>query len=92
MKTQEQDNQLLKIAKLRAGFKGHFVAYVLANAAMIGVWYFTDKKRYKYFWPKWVLLGWGTGIISHYVKAYSAEDLFSAQKEYEKLISNQIKN
>lgn len=87
MNTEEQDKQLWQIAKLRSEFKGHLATYFLVNAFLIGVWYFTED-GYGYFWPKWVLLGWGIGIVSHYVKAYYANDIFSTQKEYDKLKNN----
>ena len=37
-------------------FKGDVVAYVVINAFLIGVWAVTGLG---YFWPGWILAGWG---------------------------------
>lgn len=36
------------------------VAYVVVNAALVGVWAATGGG---YFWPGWVLAGWGAGMV-----------------------------
>ena len=46
----------------RRDFGGHLVAYVVVNAFLIGVWAMTGAG---YFWPAWVLAGWGIGLVLH---------------------------
>ena len=36
-------------------------AYVVINAFLIGVWAVTGAG---YFWPGWVLAGWGVGLFA----------------------------
>ena len=36
--------------------------YVIVNAGLIGVWAITGAG---YFWPGWVLGGWGIGLLFH---------------------------
>jgi hypothetical protein len=48
--------QLEKKNKLR----GDVVAYVVINLAIIGVWALTG---FGYFWPAWVLGGWGVLLV-----------------------------
>ncbi len=43
-------------------FVSHVVAYVVINAFLIGVWAFTGAG---YFWPAWILGGWGAGLVMH---------------------------
>jgi hypothetical protein len=38
----------------------HAVAYVVINAMLVGIWAITGAG---YFWPAWVLLGWGVGLV-----------------------------
>lgn len=46
----------------RKDFASHLVAYVVLNGFLIAVWAFTGAG---YFWPIWVLGGWGVGIVLH---------------------------
>ena len=38
------------------------LAYVVINAALVGVWAVTGGG---YFWPGWVVAGWGAVLILH---------------------------
>ena len=84
----EKDNQLWIVAKRRAAFKIGAFTYVAVNAMLVAIWYFTSGPG-SYFWPIWSMLGWGIGVISQYFHAYHGNELFSAQKEYEKLKNQQ---
>ena len=44
----------------RRDLAAHFVAYVVVNAMLVGIWAFTGAG---YFWPAWVLFGWGVGLL-----------------------------
>jgi hypothetical protein len=46
----------------RREFGSHVVAYVVVNTALVLIWAVTGAG---YFWPAWVLLGWGTGLVLH---------------------------
>ena len=43
----------------RSDLGAHVVSYVLINAMLVGIWAITGAG---YFWPAWVMLGWGVGI------------------------------
>lgn len=38
----------------------HVVVYVVVNLFLIGIWWSTGAG---YFWPGWVLGGWGIGLV-----------------------------
>ena len=70
--TEEQLREAaVKRIKKRRDFYGHVVAYVIVNAFLVLVWYFTSGS---YFWPMWVMIGWGVGL------AFNAWDVFGRRK------------
>jgi hypothetical protein len=62
MTVEENDlrSEARKRVQKRRDFAAHAVAYVVVNAAFIGMWAITGAG---YFWPAWVLLGWGIGLV-----------------------------
>ncbi len=46
----------------RRDFGSHLVAYVVVNAFLVAVWAVTGSG---YFWPIWVICGWGVGLVLH---------------------------
>lgn len=52
----------VKRLKERADLLNHLVAYFVINAALIAIWAVTG---HGYFWPGWVLGGWGIGLALH---------------------------
>jgi hypothetical protein len=51
-----------KQLQAKRDFTSHLVAYVVVNALLVGVWAMTGAG---YFWPAWVLAGWGAGLVLH---------------------------
>jgi len=51
-----------KRVEARREFGSNVVAYVVVNAFLIATWAFTGAG---YFWPVWVLAGWGIGLVLH---------------------------
>ena len=43
-------------------FVSHVVAYVVVNVFLVCVWATTGAG---YFWPAWVIGGWGAGLALH---------------------------
>ena len=43
------------------------MTYIVMNAFFIAVWALTGAG---YFWPGWVLVGWGLGVAFSAVRAY----------------------
>ncbi len=52
----------IKRLKDKSDFGKHLVTYLVINGMMIGIWALTDRG---YFWPVWVMGGWGVGLVLH---------------------------
>ena len=82
-----KDPELWEIAKKRASFKTHLITYVLVNAFLWALWFFTRSNAHApgYPWPIWTTLGWGIGLAMHYASAYIFPGINSVEQEYNKL-------
>lgn len=72
----ERDGARKRVERKRK-LRGDFVAYVVINAFLIGVWAATG---HGYFWPGWVLGGWGVLLLLdawsvYYRKPPTEEDI-----------------
>jgi hypothetical protein len=59
--------QAVKAIKRKRDFKAHLVAYVIINAFLVTIWYLNGRG---YFWPGWVMGGWGIGLAFNAWDAY----------------------
>ena len=69
--------QARKRVEKKRKFQGDVVAYIVINAFLIGVWATTGLG---YFWPGWVLGGWGVFLLLdawnlYYRKPITEEDI-----------------
>jgi 2TM domain len=64
----------------RRDFGSHVVAYVVVNAFLILIWAVTGAG---YFWPVWVLGGWGIGLVLHAWEAFVRRPVTDADVEAE---------
>ena len=82
--TFEDEDTLRKEAttrvRKRRDFGAHVVVYVVVNAMLIGIWAMTGQG---YFWPAWVLLGWGVGLILNFWDVYIRRPVTDADVDRE---------
>jgi hypothetical protein len=64
----------------RRDFVSHLVAYAVVNIFLVGVWAFTGAG---YFWPAWVIGGWGSGLVIHAWDAFLRRPLTEADIDTE---------
>ena len=76
------DNEIRLLARKRVEFRAHLFVYLVMNAALWGIWYFTGPG---YMWPIWPTVGWGVGLIFHYLFDYRQTKVMWEEEEYEKL-------
>lgn len=91
MEKEIRDPELWRIAQKRASFKYHALIYFIFNLLFWTMWYIKLRNNTTpYFdrdvipWPVWPMVGWGIGLIFHYLSAYTGKDRL-AEKEYDKL-------
>jgi uncharacterized membrane protein YecN with MAPEG domain len=48
--------------KRKRDFTQHLVSYVVINIVLVVIWAATGAG---YFWPAWVIGGWGVGLLFH---------------------------
>ena len=88
-----KDKMLWEIAGKRASFKGHLLSYILVNSFLWAIWFFSGQ-HYSgrgIPWSVWPMLGWGIGLLSHYVGAFVYPKEDAVQREYEKLKNKSVK-
>ena len=62
MDEQERREQAIKRIKEKRDFSSHLFVYLAVNALLVAVWALSGNG---YFWPMWVMAGWGIGLIMH---------------------------
>ena len=75
----ERDLAIERLKEKRE-FSQHIVAYVVINAFLVGIWAWGDRG---YFWPGWVLAGWGIGLVLHAWTLYGQKPISEAEIERE---------
>lgn len=78
----QTSDSLYNQARKRVEFKSHLFVYAVIMAALWIIWAITGQG---YPWPAWPMLGWGIGILFHYLEAYHPSRFFSLEEEYKKL-------
>ena len=71
----------IKRLKKKKDFVAHLVSYVIINAFLVAIWYFVSGRGY--FWPGWVLLGWGIGLLFNVWDVYGRRDITEADIQRE---------
>ena len=64
----------------RRKFKGDAVAYAVVNAFLVGIW---AVAGFGYFWPGWVLAGWGVLLLLDGWDAFYRHDVTEEDVERE---------
>jgi 2TM domain len=83
-----KDPQIWHLAHKRVAFKNHLAAYIVINLFFWMLWYFTGAKIHNdegVPWPVWPMMGWGIGIIFHFIAAYVNTGNTLIEREYQKL-------
>jgi hypothetical protein len=66
----------LKRLKKRREFHAHLIVYVLFNSFFVGIWAITGSG---FFWPMFILAGWGIGLVMNAWDVYRGEEFSESQ-------------
>jgi hypothetical protein len=70
-------------AEARYGFRWNLAFYIVVNAFLVGVWYFSGSGL---FWPIFSLGGWGIGVVANYWAAYGSGGESWVDRETERIL------
>lgn len=86
-----RDEKLWKAAKRRVEFKKHLLVYLVVNAGLWAIWFFSGSHHTNSFlpWPAYASIGWGIGLFFNYISAYSGIKSNMVENEYRKLVNKQ---
>lgn len=59
--------------KKKRDFKTHLVIYVAVNALLVGIWAASGTENF--FWPVFVIFGWGIGLVANAWDAYGRKPI-----------------
>jgi predicted membrane channel-forming protein YqfA (hemolysin III family) len=73
--------QARKRLEQKRDFKTHVFIYVLVNAALVAIWAIATPDAL--FWPIFVILGWGIGVLGNAWDVYVRKPVTDAEIERE---------
>lgn len=65
----------------RRGFFPHLIMYIVVNAGLVFIWTATGADSF--FWPAFVLLFWGGGLLVHAWNAFFTKPITEADVDSE---------
>ncbi len=72
--------QAIANLKKKRDFRTHVLMYVVVNAFLIGIWAVSGAD---FFWPVFVLGGWGIGLVANAWDVYGRKPISEAEIERE---------
>ncbi|GAB3756042.1 2TM domain-containing protein [Spirosoma pomorum] len=91
----QHNPDLWKQAKERVGFRMHLRTYLIITIGLWLIWAVTlfalpFRPRFYFPWPLFPTLGWGIGLVSHYLSVYRRDNQRNmVEEEYQKLLAQQ---
>lgn len=72
-----ESRRQLAVKRLRAKheFRIHLAIYLAVNALLVAIWAVSDWGQpldKGFFWPIFVIVGWGIGVVAHWYTVYHA--------------------
>jgi len=74
---EELRQEALKRIRSRRALTGSVLSYAVVNGMLVVIWALTGRG---YFWPGWVLGGWGVGLALHALSVYPPRPMISEEQ------------
>ena len=76
MTPHEEELRALAVKRLKkkSEFRGHVMIYVLVNTFLVVIWAMSGAG---YFWPAFVMGGWGIGLVANAWDVYGRGDVLT---------------
>jgi 2TM domain len=74
--------QAISSLKKKQQFRTSLIAYVLVNLLLVGIWAISGAG---YFWPIWVIGGWGLGLAFQAYDTYGRKSTVSESQVSEEM-------
>ena len=92
----ERDPRIWQLAQRRVAFKYHLIIYLIVNAFFWILWAMSNRQSdamqeaipdndSNWPWPVWPTIGWGVGLLFHFLGAYVFPRESSVEREYQRL-------
>jgi uncharacterized membrane protein len=62
----------IAVLKKQRDFRAHLLVYLLVNAGVVMIWAMTNRDTF--FWPIFLLVFWGVGVVMNGWEAYAVKD------------------
>jgi hypothetical protein len=69
-RTQGLRERAVSRLKKKRDFRIHLLIYIMVNALLVSVWAMTGSG---FFWPLFIIMGWGIGIVANAWDAYGRD-------------------
>jgi hypothetical protein len=83
---QELRSQAVERLKKKRDFKAHLLIYFLVNAFLVVIWA-VSRGDDGFFWPIFVIVGWGIGVVANAWDVYGRKPITEEEirREQERL-------
>ncbi|MGZ8751387.1 MAG: 2TM domain-containing protein [Acidimicrobiia bacterium] len=70
--TDKQREAAIERLNAKRAFQANIVSFLVVNAFLIGIWAVSGAG---FFWPVFVILGWGFGLVMHGWQVYAKKGI-----------------
>ncbi len=87
---ESKEKEVWEAAKKRVGFRRHLYTYIVINAFLWAVWFFSEHLQTQgepggVPWPVYPMIGWGIALAFQFRNAYLHSGETAIRREVEKL-------